>query len=255
MHYFINTLTPLQEEDQFARIIKFGFNHAGDLALPLATNFLSMVKPLLIEAGRIHLIQLIQSSSIERLELDGLIHRLTKEFEVLSPAVSIVWCTECVRQPQSFLAVGQMDPPKSICSTCGNQMTVGSYYFFSPSLAKLLIQPDGILGLTVYWSLASSGADWAPGAYLKGVKDDTEKDAIFQNSNMEGYGIVESKVHIRDIPDRTIESHLHDDLKQLLNHYKKYIELEIPIDYLCLITNLPQIKVDECVKRIINNEK
>ena len=244
----------LLPQGEFFPIIQLIFHQFGDIIFQITDGLLSLSKPKIVEKGRKHLNELSQYSSLGHDEINNNIERLSKDFQILSPLLSVVWCSDCRRFPQGYIVPHPPDPPMASCPSCSNQMNVGTFYYPHPQLVHMITRNDGLLGLTVIWSMISSGSAWAPGVYLDSISNDTEKDLIFQNSNMDGYGIIECKVHIQDSPDRTIESHLNDDVKQLVKHFKSYTDANIPIDCIFLVTNVPRAIIDETLPKILKKK-
>lgn len=108
--------------------------------------------------------------------------------------------------------------------------------------------------MTVLWSLYKSDVRWIPSAYVKGAADDTEKDAVFKTDRMDGYAIVEMKVNSLDTPDRTLESHIREYLSQMLEHKKSYERLGIPVESLCLVTNIPEPSLQPICENLLKKK-
>ncbi len=253
--YVLEQLLPVGDDVRMSRWISFGVQRAGDLLIPGASSMLSIAKRPIVEAGRSLSDGLLDVSSLDRAALQKTIGRLRKAYDIIHPALSIVWCPNCEREPQAFFAAGQRDPPASSCPVCGRGMAVGTYYYFDAPLAALITHPEGVLYATVLWSLASSGVKWAPGVYLAGQPEDTEKDALFREEDSDGYGLVECKVHFRDTPDRTMAGHIREDLDQLVKHVETYGKADVPVGAACLVTNLPQSLVEQEVKQALKEPK
>lgn len=252
--YFIQRFGLVTDSKGLDDWVQKGIRHAGDLGLPIASNLLSLTKQEILKAGRRHLEQLSSTAGLDEEAMDSLVSRLSKEFRAILPALSLVWCSECVAQTQVQLVLGHRELPTSACPGCRREMSSGTFHYFISPLAALMAKADGIVGTTVLFSLATSGASWAPGVYLKGAQDDTEKDAIFRTNEMEGYGIVEVKMHSKDTPERTMRDRMREDLGQLHNHYDKYEQAGIPMEMLVLVTNLPRDLAEEAVRQQLRDD-
>ena len=253
--YFVERFLPIGEEQRLNKWIGIGVHRAGDLVLPGGLNMLSIAKLQILDAGRRHLEALMKASRIKGEAFASCITRLAKAYDVLRPALSVVWCSSCLREPQSFVAVGPRDPPAAICPVCSRAMATGTFFHLDSPIAAALALPDGLINLTALWSLASGGAQWAPGVYLDGISDDREKDAVFRTEEMEGYGVLEVKAHYLDTPERTMADHLRSDLFQLLEHHNSYRRAKIPVEELWLVTNLPKNLVQPEVETALKESK
>lgn len=253
--YVLEQILPAGDEGRMSRWISLGVQRAGDLIIPGAASLLSIGKRPMVQAGRALSDGLLDVTSLDRPALQKTISRLTKAYDIIHPALSVAWCPNCEREPQAFFALGQRDAPVSTCPVCRQSMAVGTFYYFDAPLAARITDPEGVLYATVLWSLASSGVKWAPGVYLAGQPEDTEKDAVFRTEEMDGYGIVECKVHYRDAPDRTMTDHLREDLDQLVKHVQAYSRAAVPVGAACLVSNLPQSVVDPEVKRALKEPR
>lgn len=245
----------MSSEENLKNIISTVTSRAGDLVVPALANILSVCKHQALQFGRNYLDNLLKPSTQTYEAYHETLRQLVDRFHLLSPAISIVWCTRCMEHPRSYIALAGQDPPVSSCPVCRFEMAVGTFYYLKPSLARLFYDPDGLLGITVHWTLLKGGLSWAPGVYVDGLADDTEKDAIFQMRDGEGIGIVESKTHHLDSPNRTLEEQIRNDLKQLVNHYRTYDNAGIDVDLACLVTNVPENAVAVVVEEVLKSEE
>lgn len=249
-----NRIIQMYSEEDLRKVINTITSRAGDLVVPAMASILSIWKYAALQFGRKHLENFLVTSRQTYDEYHGTLRQLADRFCLLSPATSLVWCTRCMRHPQSYFAVACQDPPVSTCPVCKSEMAVGTFYYPKSSFAKLFYARDGLLGTTVHWSLRESGLTWAPGVYVEGLADDTEKDAIFQMRDEEGIGIVESKVHHLDSPGRTLESQIDEDLTQLANHWRTYDKAGIDVSNACLVTNIPHSIGTPVVDHILSSK-
>ncbi|MBU1157875.1 MAG: hypothetical protein KKE24_00875 [Candidatus Thermoplasmatota archaeon] len=247
-----NRIIQMYSEDGLRKVVNTITSRAGDLVVPALASIFSIWKYGALQFGRKHLENLLVSSRQSYEEYHRTLKQLADRFCLLSPATSLVWCTQCRKHPQSYFAVASQDPPVSTCPVCKSEMAVGTFYYPKSPLAKLLDARDGLLGTTVHWSLRESGRSWAPGVYVEGLADDTEKDAVFQMEDENEIGIVESKVHHLDSPGRTLESQIREDLNQLSNHWRTYDKADIHVSSAYLVTNIPQCVGASVVDNILS---
>ncbi len=254
-NFVADVLIDFNEESSFPELVNFVISNASDIILPIAANMVSATKHDFAIKGRKYASDILTSSQLTSDEMRNVSRYLTHNFELMRPLISLVWCPKCLRDAQSYYAIGARDPPESICPVCNSKMGVGTAYYFDASLASLFRSRDGIPSLSVMWALSQNNIEWIPGAYIKTVDNDCEKDIIFKQKGADGYGIIEVKAHMRDSPERTIEDRLRADVKQLLKNYSIMQKADVKINNLILVTNSPRFETKNAASKLFSNNE
>ena len=244
MDYLTDKLTlisdNISETSSLPRIFEIVLNNASDIVMPIAGDMVAVTKCEYVRLGRKLSGSLMDSSRINSVEYEKIRRRLVNQYELIRPLLSLVWCEKCVKQTESYYAIGPRDPPISLCPVCGSEMGTATTYYFSKPLASMFKARDGIIGLNVFWALNASNIEWAPGVLVKGLENDSEKDALYKIKDSPGYGLVEVKLHALNASERSIEENIRKDLRLLQGKYHKLIEAKINIETISLVINFPQ---------------
>ncbi|MBI4392856.1 MAG: hypothetical protein HY556_03530 [Euryarchaeota archaeon] len=239
------------EKNKLAGFIHTALKHSNDLALPMALDSVSQAKGGIVEAGRLQQEALEKQAGLPRAEFTSTFESLATSLRVFRPALTVAWCSRCVHQPHSQLIVGSHETPTIACPACRQTMHVGTYYHVSAPLSNTIFAKDGAIGTTVAATLARSEHEWATGCYVKGERNDSEKDLLFHDEDVPGYSIVEAKMYQLDTPTRTQISNFEKDLNALWDAIGRYEKLDVPVACGYLITNLPTPVIEDETEAIL----
>ncbi len=256
-----NTFKPLNDDKNIIKTAHKAIQRHVTDYLPDVYNFI-------FEEGKSALFSVVEKNSqflfkslpISKKEYHDALEVLCFKTKSIAPFLTLQWCGSPAHSdlPYSLFLLGHSRVPKAKCPICNKSLSHATVYTFRASIASLLRQQDGMLPYFIMWLLEERNYIWSPNTYLKGEKNDSEKDIIFMQKDETGYSLIECKTFIddRENEDVTIRRIRNKGLNSLLKYVKSYAAKEIPVSRLFLFTNLEiTSEIQERIKKMIANRK
>ena len=120
-NFVADVIIDFNEEASFPELINFIVSNASDIIQPIFANMVSATKNDFALKGRKYANDILVSSQLTSDEMKNVTRHLTHNFELMRPLISLVWCPKCLRDAQSYYAIGARDPPESICPVCNSK--------------------------------------------------------------------------------------------------------------------------------------
>ena len=239
----------LGNEEKILKIIKMFEDFVIDDIVPVGLMFVDSLKKEFIDFGIKNREKMINASKLDERTYEDTINRLKTKYKVIKPLISVFWCENEIHEHYSFFMFSHSTIPMIKCPICNKNLSVGSFYYFIPSINYLLRGREGLIQALTMYIIDKTGQEWLPGVYLQSINDDTEKDIVLKKEDNR-YSVIEIKNFATDVSLRIKKEHFKQLLNQVLKHLKSYLKQNIIVDEFYLITNYI---IDDEIKEIVND--
>jgi len=224
------------DEEKILRIIKMFEDFVIDDVVPIGLSFVDSLKKEFIDFGMKNREKMISASKLDEKVYEEMIIKLETKYNVIKPFLSIFWCENEKHEHYSFFMFSHSTVPTIKCPICNKSLSVGTFYYFIPSINHLLRGREGLIQALAMYLIDRTGREWLPGVYLKNVDGDTEKDIVFKKDDNR-YCLIEIKSFATDVSPRIKKGHIEQLMNQTLKHLNSYLKQNIIVNDIYLVSN------------------
>jgi len=248
-------ITDFADEEKILKMIKEFEDFVIDDIVPVMLAYVDSSKEEFIDFGIKHREKLISSSKLKEEAYEDVINKLEAKFKVIKPFLSIFWCENEEHEHYSFFIASHSKVPNIICPICDRKLSVGTFYYFMPSINYFLRSGEGLIQALNMYLINKTRLNWASGVYLESVHDDTEKDIIVQTEEQE-YSIIEIKSFATDVRLDTKKENIKQLMIQVQKHLISYEKQNISVDTIYVVTNyFVDDEIEKILKDYLSNNK
>ncbi|MEA2033145.1 MAG: hypothetical protein U9N41_06135 [Euryarchaeota archaeon] len=226
----------VSDEEKILRIIKMFEDSVIDDIVPVGLAFVDSLKKEFIDFGMKTREKMIFASELDEGAYEDTINKLGTRYKVIKPLLSIFWCENENHEHYSFFMFSHSTVPTIKCPICNKSLSVGTFYYFIPSINHLLRGREGLIHALTMYLIDKTGREWLPGVYLKNVDGDTEKDIVFKKDDNR-YCLIEIKSFATDVSPRIKKGHIEQLMDQTLKHLNSYLKQNIVVSDIYLVSN------------------
>ncbi len=236
-------------EEKILKIIKMFEDFVIDDVVPVGLMIVDSLKKEFIDFGIKNREKVIDAAKLDEKTYEDIINKLEIKYKVIKPLISVFWCENERHDHYSFFMVSHSSVPEIKCPICNRKLSVGTFYYFIPSVNYLLRSKEGLIQSLVMYQIEKTGLEWAPGVYLKDVSDDTEKDIVVKKGKNR-YILIEIKNFATDTRSRTKKENIKQLLNQALKHLDSYLRKNIMVEDFYISSNY---LIDDEIKGFVDD--